>query len=459
MAAANSSGEGDDDVAASYQEAFERMLDAPNRTEILGEPSDTPNTSRIRRSKIYWKVLKKRVGSHDKIEEQRFAIKFTRYEEPIREREREALDAMDGHDNILTRHGYKRYPPEKEKEKEKKKGGKFTVVYQLLAPWKFSLAHDNLDETLREFCMSRLDVLKGLVKGLDFLASRKAPIVHRGISPEAILICKNGDRMTTKIADFDLAKRIVDGNASAHTGSGIDDWKPPDKEATVKYDIFGAGLIFHYVLTNGNKASHGTLYKSATAHLVNDKGEENELNFSELNGMITERQENPKSDTEFFHLGAFRHLISRMLSRYPDKRPSAEEVGKHCALFNLEESEGFFRKIDHYGELKELDSVSETKENWAAKLDECFSESLKHAKKADKKSQSELARFVRNRITHFGESGQGNPQVNTAFDDRVSLLKYFLNLFPYLMHACEWKCLAGVALKLTRVETQKLSVL
>ena len=57
------------------------------------------------------KVLKKRVGSHDKIEEQRFAIKFTRYEEPIREREREALDAMDGHDNILTRHGYKRYPP------------------------------------------------------------------------------------------------------------------------------------------------------------------------------------------------------------------------------------------------------------------------------------------------------------------------------------------------------------
>ena len=59
-------------------------------------------------------------------------------------------------------------------------------------------------------------------------------LVHRGISPEAILICKNGDRMTTKIADFDLAKRIVDGNASAHTGSGIDDWKPPDKEATVQ---------------------------------------------------------------------------------------------------------------------------------------------------------------------------------------------------------------------------------
>ena len=79
MAAANSSGEGsrrriclyiyivscltpfaeagDDDVAASYQEAFERMLDAPNRTEILGEPSDTPNTSRIRRSRIYWCVV------------------------------------------------------------------------------------------------------------------------------------------------------------------------------------------------------------------------------------------------------------------------------------------------------------------------------------------------------------------------------------------------------------------
>ena len=40
--------------------------------------------------------------------------------------------------------------------------------------------------------------------------------------------------MTTKIADFDLAKRIVGGNVSTHTGSGVDDWKPPDEEARVQ---------------------------------------------------------------------------------------------------------------------------------------------------------------------------------------------------------------------------------
>ena len=109
----------------------------------------------------------------------------------------------------------------------------------------------------------------------------------------------------------------------------------------MKYDIFGAGLIFHYVLTNGHELSHRKLYRSATAHLLNDKdeGKEDELNFSKLDGehcnqfsadrsilyiqleLITERQGNPrKSDTEFFHLGAFRRLIGRMLSRYPDKR-------------------------------------------------------------------------------------------------------------------------------------------
>ena len=58
--------------------------------------------------------------------------------------------------------------------------------------------------------------------------------MHRGISPEAIRICKNGDIIRTKIADFDLAKRMFSGNFSTHSGSGVDDWKPLDKEATVQ---------------------------------------------------------------------------------------------------------------------------------------------------------------------------------------------------------------------------------
>ncbi|XP_065827994.1 serine/threonine-protein kinase/endoribonuclease IRE2-like [Oscarella lobularis] len=426
MAAASSSKEGDDDVAATFEDAFKAIINSPNKSELLGQSSSTPATSRIRRSTIYRKVLRKS-GRHG-IEEKCFAIKFTRYEgshEPIhRLRELQALEAMRGHENILTQFSY-----------EYKQGAKFTSVYQLLEPWEFSLSHQNLDEELRGCDMSRLDVLKGLVKGLDFLSSCETPIVHRGISPEAILICKDGDRMTTKIADFDLAKRIVGGNVSTHTGSGVDDWKPPDEEARVKYDIFGAGLIFHYVLTNGHELSHRKLYRSATAHLLNDKdeGKEDELNFSKLDELITERQGNPrKSDTEFFHLGAFRRLIGRMLSRYPDKRPSAKEVEEHCALWSLKESEDFFRNIDHCKELEKMDSM--TKENWADKLEDCFSECLKTAKKVDTTSQSELARFLRNRIVHFETPDRGNPEVKKAFDGNASsLLTYFLNLFPYLI--------------------------
>ena len=103
--------------------------------------------------------------------------------------------------------------------------------------------------------MSRSDVLKGLVKGLNFLSSCETPIgaaqqrivlcrfslpsilVHRGISPESIVVCKDRNKMTPKIADFDLAKKIVDGNCSTHSGSGVDDWKPPDEEVTVKIAV------------------------------------------------------------------------------------------------------------------------------------------------------------------------------------------------------------------------------
>ncbi|XP_065827996.1 serine/threonine-protein kinase/endoribonuclease IRE2-like [Oscarella lobularis] len=404
MAAANSSGEGDEDVYESYQQALTTIVDEKK----LGEVSETLG---IRRSSIYLKDIRT-TGRHG-IDEQRFAIKFTRYEgsdmPKDRLRELEALKDMSGSENILAQFAC-----------EHRSGGKFTSVYQLLEPWEFTLSDTKLNDKLIACGMSRLEVLKGLVKGLDFLSRCKTPIVHRGISPEAIRICKNGDIIRTKIADFDLAKRMFSGNFSTHSGSGVDDWKPLDKEATVKYDIFGAGLIFHHVLTNGHEISHRKLYRSATAHLLKkkDEREENKLDLSELDKMITERQENPrKSDPEFFHLGAFRRLIGSMLSRYPDKRPSAEEVSRHCALLSREESITFFETLDSPG-----DSVTE--ENYAEKLEDCFPQS---------ECNKPLARFVRNRIVHFESSGRGNPEVKKAFGDKESLLKYFLNLFPDLM--------------------------
>ena len=118
---------GDDDVAATFEDAFKAIINSPNKSELLGQSSSTPATSRIRRSTIYRcglffasarlirrelrmfrKVLRKS-GRHG-IEEKCFAIKFTRYEgshEPIhRLRELQALEAMRGHENILTQFSY-----------------------------------------------------------------------------------------------------------------------------------------------------------------------------------------------------------------------------------------------------------------------------------------------------------------------------------------------------------------
>ena len=98
--------------------------------------------------------------------------------------------------------------------------------------------------------MSRSDVLKGLVKGLNFLSSCEPPIgaaqqrmalcrfslpsfvVHRGISPESILVCKDRGKMTTKISDFDLGKRIRFPERPGYWNNF--DWMLPGEEATVQ---------------------------------------------------------------------------------------------------------------------------------------------------------------------------------------------------------------------------------
>jgi serine/threonine-protein kinase/endoribonuclease IRE1 len=85
--------------------------------------------------------------------------------------------------------------------------------------------------------------------------------VHRDIKPQNILIDQNN---TVKISDMGFAKKL-EGEEASMSGSrgGSVGWQPPElissrdsldqsMKITKQADIFSAGCVFYYVLTQGD---------------------------------------------------------------------------------------------------------------------------------------------------------------------------------------------------------------
>lgn len=119
---------------------------------------------------------------------------------------------------------------------------------------------------------SKIQVLLQLATGLEFI--HKNGIVHRNIKPENVLILVGDDgQVLMKWADFGLSKRLTERVTYSMTGfPEAKNWIAPEilkildendyafmqKHATIKSDIYAAGLVFAYFLLDGHHHPFGS---------------------------------------------------------------------------------------------------------------------------------------------------------------------------------------------------------
>ncbi|XP_028751400.1 probable serine/threonine-protein kinase PIX13 [Neltuma alba] len=99
---------------------------------------------------------------------------------------------------------------------------------------------------------TRLKIIIGAARGLDFLHSRVNRIIYRDFKPSNILLDKN---YTAKLSDFGLAKAIPSDDRSHVTTRvmGSHGYAAPEYVATghltVKSDVYGFGIVLVEILT------------------------------------------------------------------------------------------------------------------------------------------------------------------------------------------------------------------
>lgn len=105
------------------------------------------------------------------------------------------------------------------------------------------LSHDAIPE------QQALDILYGILEGIDFLHSAEPPIIHRDLKPSNIMITNTG---IVKIIDYDAAKLQNDHETKDTVLIGTQGFAAPEQygfsASTVQTDIFAIGKIMEKLL-------------------------------------------------------------------------------------------------------------------------------------------------------------------------------------------------------------------
>nr|OQO20350.1 hypothetical protein B0A51_12014 [Rachicladosporium sp. CCFEE 5018] len=313
--------------------------------------------------------------------------------------------------------------------------------------------------------------LKQLAKGVQHL--HKLRIIHRDIKPQNILVAfpkskyvDTGPRMV--ISDFGLGKNLPENVSTLidPTGNaGTLGWKAPElisktretdsnhsqmsvgseggsSGAGVKRaaDIFSLGCLFFWMLTDG-------------VHPYEDEDDNSWMPMRELNI----KRDRKRLDVVQRWSDAYEplQLITSMLEHAPENRPTALQVLNHPFFWTAETRLAFLCDVsDHfereprgtYEDYYAGDSValrilqSRAREvigngnNFLAKLDRSFVDTLGKQRKYSGDRLLDLLRALRNKKNHYEDMPEDVKKRVGSLPG--GYLTYWTNKFPLLLMAC-----------------------
>ncbi|NXJ44854.1 ERN1 endoribonuclease, partial [Spizaetus tyrannus] len=286
-----------------------------------------------------------------------------------------------------------------------------------------------------------ITLLQQTTSGLAYLHSLS--IVHRDLKPHNILISMPNahGKVKAMISDFGLCKKLAVGRHSFSRRSGVpgtEGWIAPEmlsedckENPTYTVDIFSAGCVFYYVVSEGSHPFGKSLQRQANIL----------LGAYSLESLNAGRHEDIVA----------RDLIEQMINMDPQKRPSASCVLKHPFFWSLEKQLQFFQDVSDRIEKESLDGPivkqlerggrEVVKMDWREHITVPLQTDLRKFRSYKGGSVRDLLRAMRNKKHHYRELP---PEVQETLgsipDDFVC---YFTARFPHLllhtynaMHIC-----------------------
>jgi len=315
-------------------------------------------------------------------------------------------------------------------------------------------------------------LLYQIISGIQHLHSLK--IVHRDIKPQNILIAapkKNQKHPRVLISDFGLCKKLEDNQSSfnntIHIAAGTVGWRAPEclllahmnpsqscdtsslgsnnntdtsssyfkicqsqinpddhpepLRITKAIDIFSAGCVFYYVLSNGQHPFGEHYYREA--NIINN---------------------NYNLDTAFGSINVeAKDLIEHMIQADYRKRPSAKGIMSHPYFWSPTQRLNFLQEASDRFEIEQRDPPSpllvllETNASlvvsgdWYKVIDKALRDNLGKYRKYNGGSVRDLLRSLRNKKHHYQDLPDYVKVALGPIPD--GFLNYFTSRFPYLL--------------------------
>ncbi|KAL5483621.1 DUN1_2 [Sanghuangporus weigelae] len=201
------------------------------------------------------------------------------------------------------------------------------------------------------------DVIKGTLRGLDFLHSRR--IIHRDVKPANILLRFEGLPLWPKLADFGLSSLIPDADGKVeYNNSGTLTYSPPEafefNKIGTKADIWPIGVIMYQLFFGHHPFDYEDL---ATSVVVDDiKAKVLELGYGDHTPA-------DKLDSLFETISPdARHLMAELLRKDETIRPSAEEALKYNWIKTASRQKTFYASGLETERKRELLKISTIRE-------------------------------------------------------------------------------------------------
>ncbi|GMF53881.1 unnamed protein product [[Candida] boidinii] len=229
---------------------------------------------------------------------------------------------------------------------------------------------------------------------------------------------------TNSLYNLTLGSNTVHSDSVTSSGTNPEsDEIATSRRLTRSIDIFSAGCVFYFVLTNGN-------------HPFGDR--------YLREGNIIKGEYNLDLLGDQFDCYESKDLIGSMIAHDPNLRPDMSKVLKHPYFWSIEKKLDFLLRVSDRFEVERrdppsdllvaLESVSDNvlgSKGWFAKLDNDFMDNLGKYRKYNTHKIMDLLRAMRNKYHHFQDLPESLARQMTPLPDGFYF--YFSKKFPNIL--------------------------